>query len=170
MKRTLILLAALLIGAGSTAEAQFDAPGRRDPVSLSGPRFGVTVVTGSIVDRLREEIDVAPIFTQFGWQFEKAFAFQGTGLTVVNEWVLLAGGLEQGVFLPSLTWLVGMRSAGGTEFGVGPNLSGAGVGLAIAGGVTLRFGELNIPINLAVVPSRGGMRFSMLSGFNSQGL
>jgi hypothetical protein len=170
MKKILVVFALLVVGTASSAAAQFNVPPQRQPLNLSGPRFGLTVVTGSAVQRLRDEVGIAPVFTQFGWQFERGYQFEESGLTAVSEWVLLAGGLEQGTLLPSISWLVGMRSAGGTEFGVGPNLSAAGVGLAIAGGVTTRFGELNIPINFAVVPSASGMRMSMLTGFNSAGL
>jgi hypothetical protein len=170
MYRALLFSALLFGGTAASAAAQFEAPVQRPHAALSGPRFGVTLVTGSGVERLRDEVGIGPVFTQFGWQFEKARPFPEAGVTAVSEWVLLAGGLEQGAFLPSISWLVGMRSAGGTEFGMGPNLSGAGLGLAVAGGVTVRMGDLNIPINLALVPYSGGVRLSMLSGFNSQGL
>jgi hypothetical protein len=170
MRRTLILLAVLLTGAASGAAAQLHPPPRHQPMNLSGPRFGLTVVTGPAVDRLRDEVGVAPVFTQFGWQFERGFHFEESGLTAVSEWVFLAGGLEQGVFLPSVSWLVGMRTPRGTEFGVGPNLSAAGVGLALTGGVTTRVGDLNIPVNFALVPSGSGVRMSMLTGFNTAGL
>jgi len=49
---------------------------------------------------------------------------------------------------------------------VGPNITPVGVALALAAGVTFRVGVLNVSINLAVVPSRSGMRISVLSGFS----
>ena len=67
--------------------------------------------------------------------------------------------------LPSLNWMVGMRTRDGAEFGIGPNITPAGVALAMAAGVTFRAGVLNIPMNFAVVPSKDGMRVSMLTGF-----
>ena len=70
--------------------------------------------------------------------------------------MLLAGGLDQGVLLPSLNWLVGLRTREGAEFGIGPNITPVGVALAIAVGVTFRAGVLNIPMNFAVVPSKAG--------------
>ena len=73
--------------------------------------------------------------TQFGWQFEKQFYSKEGGLAAMNEWVLLFGGLEQGEALPSLSWMVGLRSSSGAEFGLGPNVTPAGVALAFAGGV-----------------------------------
>jgi hypothetical protein len=144
---------------------------------LSGPRFGFTYLTPGIIRVLRDSTSssyseigrkVNPIMTQFGWQFEREiFAGSCNGPRAVNEWILLAGGMEQGLFLPSLTWLVGVRLPSGREFGVGPNLSAAGLALALAGGVTTRYENINFPINVAVVPSRHGARISILSGFNT---
>src|SRR6185503_13117238 len=103
--------------------------------------------------------------SQFGWQFEKQFYSKGSGVAAVNEWVLLLGGLDQGVTIPSATWMVGLRTREGTEFGVGPNVTPAGVALAFAAGVTLRAGILNVPMNVAVVPTKAGTRVTMLTGF-----
>jgi len=137
-------------------------------LNRSGPRFGVTWLGGNITDSLKSkyDVDVAPVITQFGWQYERQFASLENGPVALNEWVLLVGGLDQGVFIPSLTWLVGVRTPGNFEFGVGPNATPAGVALAISTGVTFRTGALNVPINLAVVPSRFGTRVSVLTGFN----
>ena len=74
--------------------------------------------------------------SQFGWQFEKQFYSKGSGVAAVNEWVLLVGGLDQGVMMPSASWMVGLSTREGTEFGVGPNVTPAGVALAFAAGVT----------------------------------
>jgi len=59
-----------------------------------------------------------------------------------------------------------VRTQNGTEFGVGPNVTPAGVALAFAAGTTLRTGFLNVPVNFAVVPSRSGTRISFLTGFS----
>ncbi len=163
---TTVASVALVLAMATTAGAQQLAAD--EPVKLSGPRFGVTFLSDGIVDKLRNEfdIDVNPLVTQFGWQFEKRFSSSDSGLTPVTEFVLLFGGLEQGVVLPSLTWLVGLRTRNGAEFGVGPNFTAEGAALAIAAGVTLRSGSLNFPVNLAVVPSKSGVRVSVLAGFN----
>lgn len=68
--------------------------------------------------------------------------------------------------LPSLSWMVGVRMRDGAEFGAGPNVTPAGTALAIAAGITFRAGALNVPVNLAVVPSKSGVRVSVLSGFS----
>jgi len=62
--------------------------------------------------------------------------------------------------------MVGLRTRDGAEFGIGPNITPAGVALAVAGGVTFRAGTLNVPMNVAVVPSKVGTRISVLTGFN----
>lgn len=167
-------LVLLLVFLGANAAlAQPDssaAPVSTEPLKLSGPRFGVTYLTGDLVDRLNEEfgndLDVAPIITQFGWQFETRLFATDTGLSGVTELVPLVGGLEQGLFLPSLSFLVGLRTASGFEFGLGPNASLGGAAYVVAAGVTQRYGELNIPLNLSAVLSDEGVRVSFLIGFN----
>jgi hypothetical protein len=137
-------------------------------LNRSGPRFGITWLGGSIVDTLRSKhsIDVSPVVTQFGWQFEKQFASLESGPVALNELVLLVGGLDQGAFLPSFSWLVGVRTPGQFEIGVGPNITPAGVALAFSSGMTFRAGALAVPVNVALVPSKYGMRASVLTGFN----
>jgi len=137
--------------------------------NLSGPRFGVTILTGEIADTLRSKYDAAPVILQFGWQFEWQFFSTDTGPTGVVEVVPLIGGLEKGLFLPSLSALVGMRFLSGFEFGFGPNVSLTGFSIALAVGKTFQTGQLNWPVNFSIVPSQKGARFSILLGFNAAG-
>jgi hypothetical protein len=151
----------------SSALAQSPVPPPVKTVNLSGPRIGVTSLSQGVVDALAErDINVRPLISQFGWQFERQFYSKNGGLTAVNEWVVLVGGLEQDVVLPSLSWIVGLRTREGAEFGVGPNITPAGTAIVFAAGVTFRSGALNLPVNFAVVPSKAGTRVSMLAGFN----
>ena len=134
---------------------------------LSGPRFGLTLLSQGVVDALEErDITVRPFVSQFGWQFERQFFTRGSGVTMVSEWVALVGGLEQGVALPSLSWLVGVRTRDGAEFGIGPNITPAGTALVFATGMTFRTGAMNIPVNVAIVPSKRGTRVSLVTGFS----
>ena len=103
---------------------------------------------------------------QFGWQFERRLYTNGDGITMLTEWVPLISGLDQGVALPSLNWLVGLRTGPGTEFAVGPNITPLGVGLVVAGGVTVRTGALHVPFNVALATSKSGARITILTGFN----
>jgi|SRR5688572_22613385 len=136
-------------------------------VDLSGPRFGVTMLSQGAVDTLAQdhEIVVRPLVSQFGWQFEKRLYTSPEGMSALTEFVPLISGLEQGQALPSLNWLTGVRTASGMEFGIGPNFSPVGVGLVLAVGVTVRSGALNIPLNFAVATSKTGARVTILTGF-----
>jgi hypothetical protein len=148
------------------AAAQMIPPPARE-ANLSGPRFGLTALDSGVVEKLQADdgITVSRVVSQFGWQFEKQFYGKHEGPSMITEAVVLVGGLEQGLVLPSLSWLVGVRSQDGAEAGIGPNITPVGVALALAVGKTFRAGVLNVPVNIAVVPSKAGMRVSFLTGF-----
>ena len=171
MKHLLLTLALALVAAPTSAQTLAPLPDPKVPpvaetVSLAGPRFGFTSLSDGVVATLKDKnITVKNGIAQFGWQFERQFYSKEGGPTVLNEWVVLVGGLDQGVVLPSVNWLVGLRTREGAEFGIGPNVTPAGVALTLAAGVTFRTGALNIPMTFAVVPSKDGMRISMLTGF-----
>jgi len=169
MRHAVSFVLCLVVSAGvASAQNVIDPPpGFTKTVNLSGPRFGMTALSTGVVDELKtRDIEVGSNISQFGWQFEKQFYTRNSGVAAVNEWVVLLGGLDQGVALPSLSWMVGLRTREGAEFGIGPNITPAGVALALAGGVTFRAGNLNVPMNVAVVPSKAGTRISVLTGFN----
>lgn len=148
------------------AQTGTQAPPPARTLNLSGPRFGVTMLSDGVVAKLKEDdIDVSTPMSQFGWQFERQMYSKQGGIAALNEWVFLVGGLDQSVAIPSLSWLVGVRTQEGAEFGIGPNVTPAGVALAIAAGVTMRTGLLNVPMNFAVVPTKAGTRVTMLTGF-----
>jgi hypothetical protein len=172
VNRVFVIVAGLFVIAAPAAYAQGAPPSQQpvDTMSLSGPRLGMTYLSEGVRNQIKDEFDhdLNPVITQFGWQFEKRFMSSDTGATAVTEWVLLFGGVDQGVLIPSLTWLVGLRTVGGIELAAGPNVSPAGTGVAIAAGLTTRVGNLNVPFNVAVVPSAKGPRFSFLLGFNSK--
>ncbi|HEX8299411.1 MAG TPA: hypothetical protein VF594_09655 [Rubricoccaceae bacterium] len=149
---------------------------------LSGPRAGITILSAGTVREINEtfgECDYSPqgecrredlistslpVVTQFGWQFERQMAQTSGGLAIITESVLLVGGLERGLALPSASLIVGVRTATGLELGVGPNLSATGAAYAITVGVANPVGEINVPLNAAVVLGRDGPRFSLLVG------
>jgi hypothetical protein len=163
----LVVLVTMMSVVSAGAQSLVLPPSQPRMVNLSGPRFGVTALSDGVVHKLQERgLETRPMISQFGWQVERAFYTADDGLAAVSEWVVLLGGLEQDMAIPSLTWLVGMRTAGGAEFGIGPNITPAGTGLALAAGVTFRSGFVNVPFNVAVVPSKAGTRVSILTGFN----
>ena len=160
-------LVTLAFAAPALSQTTTQLPPYAKTADLSGPRFGLTLLGDGILKQLEErDIHIGPHISQFGWQFEKQFYTKEGGVTMVTEWVGLVGGLEQNVALPSLSWLVGVRTRDGAEFGLGPNITPAGTAMVFATGMTFRTGALNIPVNVAVVPSKSGTRVTLLSGFS----
>ena len=167
MRTALIVVALLAVVVPAGAQSVIVPPPEATRANLSGPRFGITSLSDGIVQKFADNyIDINPVITQFGWQFEKQFFTKDSGVTMVTEWVALLGGLEQSVALPSLSWLVGVRTRDGAEFGIGPNITPAGTALVFATGMTFRTGAVNVPVNVAVVPSKSGTRVSVLTGFS----
>jgi hypothetical protein len=136
---------------------------------LAGPRVGVTMVqAGSLASILRKDVSLfsddireewtgstgkyGAVMSQYGWQWESRFLDGGDVVGLV-EWIALVGGMEKGMFLPSVSSMVGLRTASGFEFAAGPNLSLGGIAMVIGIGKTLKFGKLNVPVNIAYVPS-----------------
>ena len=145
-------------------------------VKFSGPRVGLTVMSSGTVSDYITNQGKSPVVSQFGWQFETRLFTLENGASGVVEFVPLIGGLEQGLFLPSASCLVGLR--GGEkkriEFALGPNVSITGVGVVFAIGTSFRVGNIYFPVNLAYLPSvsnkinETGHRFSLMIGFNMQ--
>ncbi len=188
MKKTVFTM---VLGLGLlTANAQVE--------KLEGPRIGMTMVTqGSAADFIHKGFNFiddernklgetgSAFTTQYGWQWESRFADGGADITGIVEWVALVGGMEQGLFLPSLSSVIGIRNSNGFEFGVGPNLSLSGVGMVFAVGHNFKSGSLNMPVNLVFMPGKDitanhikgdgsfeeythntGARISIMVGFN----
>ncbi|MDB4873938.1 MAG: hypothetical protein JWM41_384 [Gemmatimonadetes bacterium] len=149
-----------------TSARQLPPPRLVDDDHRSGPRFGVAAIIGGSVTAENAGRPITPITTLFGWQSEHQFQ-PAPGMPIpVTELIGLVGGVEQGVFLPSVSWLIGLRQPNGWEAAVGPTLTGAGLQLAFAAGMTRKFGTLNVPVNLAVAPGRRGAAISLTTGFN----
>ena len=155
MKKILLILA---LGLGLlTANAQIE--------KLAGPRIGVTYITaGPIADFIHDGFDfdgeeeqhgsTGSAFTSlYGWQWESRFA-DGGNETGIVEWIVLVGGMEKGMFLPSASSIIGARMDNGLEFGVGPNLSLSGIGMVFGMGYNFKSGNLNLPINISVIPGK----------------
>ena len=160
MKKILLTLV-LGLGLLTTNAQQID--------KLAGPRVGVTYLTPGFMS---EELETS-IITQYGWQWESRFADNGNIAGLV-EWVVVVGGMEQQMFLPSISSLVGVRTGEGMEYAVGPNLSATGINMVFTIGKNFKSGDLNFPVNLAFVPNGNvwgededsGARISIMVGFN----
>jgi hypothetical protein len=148
-----------------------------------GPRVGVTFLgVGTSRERIAEAFtreDITPWISQFGWQFETRIFTLDDGACGLVEFVPMIGGLEQGLFLPSASGILGFRTRSGVELGVGPNISLSGVGLVLAAGASFKIGKITFPINVVFSPSirkipiggtptNSGFRLSLVIGFNSR--
>jgi len=157
-KKILTLVIALVV---LSADAQIE--------KLAGPRVGITMISaGSLASILRKDVSLfsddimeewtgstgkyGAVMSQYGWQWERRFA-DGGNITGIVEWIALVGGMEKGFFLPSVSSMVGVRTAKGIEFAAGPNLSLGGIAMVIGAGYNFKFGKLNLPVNIAYVPS-----------------
>jgi len=191
MKKIILTIVSILMIISVNAQIQ----------QLAGPRIGMTFITeGSTADFLHKGIDYvtedeksyklgetgSAFTTQYGWQWESRFADGGGEVVGIVEWVALVAGMEQGKFLPSLTSVIGARTANGFEAGVGPSLSLSGVGMVFAIGKNFKSGSLNMPVNLVFMPGKNtdgswyneidgsyndytyssGARISIMVGFN----
>lgn len=134
--------------------------------NFSGPRVGVTYISeGTTADYLAG-VGKNPYLTQFGWQFETRLFTTDDGTSGLVEFIPMIGGVEQALFFPSATFLLGLR--GGTkwswEFAIGPSLSPKfdlkgdltnPFGLVVALGMSFKKGNVWFPVNLAFTPSVG---------------
>lgn len=97
-------------------------------VSNSGPRIGVGVLTGSFYEFANRSetqggLDIVPAISMIGYQLEAQYV--GTGnFSALAEFIFNISGLEQGVFLPTLSILNGFRfGQSGWEFAFGPGFT-----------------------------------------------
>ena len=149
-----------------------------------GPRVGATYV---IVDQPTFNSGVQavfpdtgrqyfPVLSQFGVNIEQRIRLGGTQSHFVFQEVVLLGGLDQNIYMPSASVLIGFRSRAGLEFGLGPNFSlttndgsvGLGITVVYAVGWTFSFQEVYVPVNFAIAPTPkdGRIRLTLLTGFN----
>ena len=158
---------------------------------FEGPRIGATYINNGTVRDYLEGENKSPIITQFGWQFETRLFTADDGTSALLEFIPLVGGFDQGLFLPSISILTGIRNATDAkmslEFAVGPSFSitrdwenkaAPSIGLVIAVGTSIKKSNINFPINLVFVPSVGekhdgkdyetGWKLSLIFGFNSR--
>lgn len=188
MKRLLLTLLVLIafqssaqIQYSSTNAANYDSQVQRN----SGPRFGLTYITnGKLTKELEKEGVTSNLISQFGYQFEKQIVGNDEIAGIV-EGILFIGGLDQGLFLPSVSGMFGVRNKAAWELAVGPNLSVNGAAMVVGFGKSFNFGNINIPVNIAWVPSnsrkndyvdnegntiteteKSGHRFTITVGFN----
>lgn len=171
MKHTGKLFLILSLAAATSLTAQAHRADDDDSLptmahrELDGPRVGLVVISGAAaLERLREH-DLNQLMTVFGWHFEQMTRPSRNGPSLVTEEVLMVAGADQGVFIPSATLLFGLRTPGGFEIGMGPNVSPFGGAMAFGIGKSLNYGGVRIPLNLALVQSKGATRVTFVAGY-----
>ncbi|MEX1190295.1 MAG: hypothetical protein WED33_13630 [Bacteroidia bacterium] len=93
-----------------------------------GPRMGATMFTGETASILksgagRGGFEAQPLMFQFGYQFEKQYLNEGN-FQALFEFIPMVTGLDQGLFIPSITIMNGLRNnKSGWEFAFGPTFS-----------------------------------------------
>jgi hypothetical protein len=166
MTRTIgTALLAVVLGAAPLVAQGDDAEVVLQQRSMSGPRMGVTFVSGARGREVMAEHSLTSPMSQFGWHFEQITRPRGGGPMFVVEEVLLFGAVEQGTIVPAGTLLLGIRFPNGFEFGMGPNATPVGTALAIGVGYRLQYGGVAVPFNVALVTSPGALRISVLTGY-----
>lgn len=173
-KPLIFVILVLLVGVNFCQEIE-----EIQTIKLSGLRIGMTYMPGNSLKRVFKDSTVVPIISQFGWQFEKQFPAGKAGLSAVLEVIPLLGGMNLGVFIPSMSVLIGIRTKKGYELGAGPQISLAGTkdsprfgaGMVFGAGMTKKIGNLYIPLNFAVAQGKAtgeeksGLRLTLITGF-----
>lgn len=139
-----------------------------------GPRLGITLLynrnentVGISKDAsfiLTE--DIPPVITQFGYHYDLSL-YMSNNMNPLVQFDGFIGGVENGLFLPSLSMVIGCRIMDIFEIGVGPNISLAGTAFVIAGGVNFKNENIYFPVNIAIVHAEGRYRISLITGFNT---
>lgn len=152
---------------------------------LFGPRTGFTYVFttqeefDTRIQTIYPNVDKTyfPFFTQFGLMLEQRIKLGDTSNHFAFQEVILIGGIDQSIVIPSISFAIGFRHHNGLEFGLGPNLSittnsneemVANISVVYTIGWTFSYENVFVPVNIAVVPTPidGKPRFSVLTGFN----
>ena len=100
----------------------------KNRLRLDGPRMGATVFTGTTAKILQSPTTqggygAVPVMFQFGYQFEKQY-LNSANIQALFEFIPMVTGLDQGLFIPSFTFMHGIRSnKSGWELAFGPSFS-----------------------------------------------
>lgn len=155
-------------------------------LKADGPRMGVAYITKGSSSKYLEAKGKYPVMSQFGYQAEAQYMSTGN-FQALFEFVGLVSGMDQGMFVPTVSFLNGFRNTkSGLEFALGPvfglknkvrydiddniisdEITGMNFNFVYAVGKTFKSGNLNIPINIYVSPNKTeGWYLGASMGFN----
>lgn len=163
MKRTMIVLGAALCAAVPAVAQAPDSLPVIERRRLSGPRLGAMFAGSGTKPVSRGQ--VRSIMMAFGWTFEQLVQPSPAGPSLVVQEVVLVGGVEQQALVVVIGALVGVRTVGGFDIGIGPSVGSFGLGISAAVGQSIRWGDVVIPISLSIGQAEGGMRTSLTIGY-----
>ena len=152
-----------------------------DNINMNGPRMGMIVYTGKAAEFMKLDPEkggfgLTPVMFQFGYQFEVQYLSTGD-FSALFEFLPLITGLDQGLFIPSMTILHGLRSnKSGFELAFGPSVAISKLNVkaepeltasfVLGIGKTFKSGRLNFPVNFFFIPGKTGHRYGLSLGFN----
>lgn len=102
-------------------------PAPTTKIRNNGPRMGAMFLGGTAADRLTAPeseggYNCARVLTQIGYQFEGSYLSAG-GVNALGEILFTVSGLDQQMFIPSITLMNGFRlSKSGWEVAFGPSI------------------------------------------------
>ncbi len=136
-------------------------------VDFGGPRVGVAYLTGAVADSYVNSLNASsPAMALFGWQMEWDWRPVRNSDAFVMEFIPMVGGLDQGLCIPSASYLVGMRDGRMWEFGAGPSWAPGGLAYTVALGHTFVAGGIRVPLDVSYRFSKGGGNLGLTLGFN----
>lgn len=189
----LIMFMVLVMTETNSIAKTFNYPNGKQ-LKLSGFRVGLSHLilnksnAGISLKNLMDTGRVNHTLTQFGYQVE--YNKVTTSGSAISEFLILGSGMDQGIVIPSISWIVGYRFNNGLEFGGGHNMTiiktnnkyyadknmdldndiQNKIDLVPAFewmvGYSLKADELVVPIRLSVAQSRAYVKLSLLTGFN----
>ncbi len=145
-----LALGFLAVAAPTTVRAQHTHDSMITIVhKLSGPRIGLAAPLSSAGDQRIAEFGVSSPYVQFGWLSEqRAFPHRESATTLVFQETWLIGAADQGRILPLISATMGIRTAGGWDLGLGPELTVHGISFGCTLGYAFKAGDVVIPVSL----------------------
>jgi hypothetical protein len=137
---------------------------------LFGPRAGITYVaadpdsfTTSVNDIYHTNNDYFPLFSEIGLSVQQHIRISTTESYFTFQELLLIGGLDQNIVLPSISLLLGYVSPFGLNVGLGPYLTlqgsegkaGIAASMVFKAGWTFRIHDVALPVSFTIVPLPG---------------
>jgi hypothetical protein len=162
MRSLLFVFLLVFTATASAAEDKFGVEQLRLLKHQTGPRIGVTHISGDISKYYEEMYQVhTSNMTQLGWQFEFETNTLKNGTRTVTQITPLLTGFESHVALPSISATYNLRPSL-ADFGAGVFFGSHGSGLALTVGKIMRYNKGLFPAQLRFIQSQRGTEFSIL--------